>query len=170
MCALFGFLADIEQPENILDKMSSALLHRGPDDQGKYIEGRLGLGHNRLSIIHLSLAGHQPMVLEQDGLVLVFNGEIFNYRELRQELSGESFFSETDTEVLLRGFKVWGKECLQRINGMFAFAIWDRNKRELFLARDRFGIKPLYYGRKSEGFYFASEPKGFICCGSRAKR
>jgi asparagine synthase (glutamine-hydrolysing) len=169
MCAIFGFLADIEQPGNILDQMSSALLHRGPDDQGKYIEGRLGLGHNRLSIIDLSPAGHQPMVLEQDGLVLVFNGEIFNYRELRQELSGESFFSETDTEVLLRGFKVWGKECLHRINGMFAFAIWDRNKKELFLARDRFGIKPLYYTRKSAGFYFASEPKGLFAAGVKRR-
>jgi len=165
MCALFGFFADIERPDFILDQMSSVLLHRGPDDRGKYVDGRLGLGHNRLSVIDLSAAGHQPMVLEKDGLVLVFNGEIFNYKELRRELSGESFFSETDSEVLLRAFKVWGKECLHRLNGMFAFAIWDRNKRELFLARDRFGIKPLYYSRRPDGFYFASEPKGLFAAG-----
>jgi asparagine synthase (glutamine-hydrolysing) len=165
MCALFGFIADIERPDYVLDQMSSVLLHRGPDDQGKYFDDRVGLGHNRLSVIDLSSAGHQPMVLEEDGLVLVFNGEIFNYRELRKELSGESFFSDTDSEVLLRGFKVWGKECLQRFNGMFSFAIWDRNKRELFLARDRFGIKPLYYSQRPEGFYFASEPKGLFAAG-----
>ena len=165
MCALFGFFADIERPDYVLDQMGSALLHRGPDDQGRYCDGRVGLGHNRLSVIDLSPAGHQPMILEEDGLVLVFNGEIFNYKELRKELSGESFVSETDSEVLLRGFKVWGKECLQRFNGMFAFAIWDRNKRELFLARDRFGIKPLYYSRRPEGFYFASEPKGLFAAG-----
>jgi len=165
MCALFGFIADIERPDYVLDQMGSALLHRGPDDHGKFFDGRLGLGHNRLSVIDLSPAGHQPMVLEEDGLVLVFNGEIFNYRELREELSNETFFSETDSEVLLRGFKVWGKECLQRFNGMFSFAIWDRNKKELFLARDRFGIKPLYYSQRSEGFYFASEPKGLFAAG-----
>ena len=165
MCAVFGFLADIEQPDFVLDQMSSALLHRGPDDQGKYTESGVGLGHNRLSVIDLSSAGKQPMVLEKEGLILVFNGEIFNYKELRKELSGETFFSETDSEVLLRAFKRWGKECLQRLNGMFAFAIWDRQKRELFLARDRFGIKPLYYSIRPEGFYFASEPKGLFAVG-----
>ena len=97
MCAIFGFLADNDQPEEILDNMSSALLQRGPDDSGNYLEGKLGLGHNRLSIIDLSIKGHQPMVLEQDGLVLVFNGEIYNYKELRKDLSNESFFSATDT-------------------------------------------------------------------------
>ena len=112
MCALFGFFADIESPDSTLERMSSILLHRGPDYQGKYFNGKVGLGHNRLSVIDLSPAGHQPMVLEEDGLVLVFNGEIFNYKELRRELSGEFFFSETDSEVLLRAFKVWGKECL----------------------------------------------------------
>ena len=165
MCAVFGFFANIERPDFFLDQMSSALLHRGPDDQGKYFDGKLGLGHNRLSVIDLSQAGHQPMVLEEDGLVLVFNGEIFNYKELRKELSGETFFSETDSEILLRAFKLWGKECLQRLNGMFAFAIWDRKKRELFLARDRFGIKPLYYSIRPEGFYFASEPKALFAVG-----
>jgi asparagine synthase (glutamine-hydrolysing) len=165
MCALFGFLADIERPDYTLERMGSALLHRGPDDQGKFFDGVVGLGHNRLSVLDLSPAGHQPMVLEEDGLVLVFNGEIFNYRELRRELSGEPFFSETDSEVLLRAFKVWGKACLQRLNGMFAFAIWDRNKKELFLARDRFGIKPLYYTHRPEGLYFASEPKGLFAAG-----
>ena len=165
MCALFGFLAENERPDYILDEMGSVLLHRGPDYQGKFFDGRLGLGHNRLSVIDLSPAGHQPMILKEDGLVLIFNGEIFNYKELRNELSGETFFSETDSEVLLRGFKVWGKECLGRLIGMFAFAIWDRNKKELFLARDRFGIKPLYYSQRPDGFYFASEPKGLFAAG-----
>lgn len=165
MCALFGFLADVEQPEIILSEMGSVLLHRGPDHQGKFIDNQLGMGHNRLSVIDLSPAGRQPMILEEDGLVIVFNGEIFNYKELREELPTESFFSETDSEILLRAFKAWGKECLQRLNGMFAFAIWDQKKRELFLARDRFGIKPLYYSIRPEGFYFASEPKGLFAAG-----
>lgn len=165
MCAVFGFFADIERPDFVLDQMGSALLHRGPDDQGKFTDGVVGLGHNRLSVIDLSSAGKQPMILEKEGMILVFNGEIFNYKELRQELSGETFFSKTDSEVLLRAFKRWGKECLQRLNGMFAFAIWDQKKRELFLARDRFGIKPLYYSIRPEGFYFASEPKGLFAAG-----
>ncbi len=109
MCALFGFLADIERPDFVLDQMSSVLLHRGPDDRGKYIDGRLGLGHNRLSVIDLSTAGHQPMVLEKDGLVLVFNGEIFNYRELRKELSGEFFFFGNRFRSFATGIQGVGK-------------------------------------------------------------
>jgi asparagine synthase (glutamine-hydrolysing) len=165
MCALFGFYADIEDPRHTLKQMGSILFHRGPDDQGEYFDGKVGMGHNRLSVIDLSYAGHQPMVLEKDGLILIFNGEILNYKELREELSSESFFSESDSEVLLRSYKKWGKDCLKRLNGMFAFAVWDRNQKDLFLARDRFGVKPLYYCQRPNGFYFASEPKGLFAAG-----
>jgi asparagine synthase (glutamine-hydrolysing) len=165
MCGLFGFLANVECPEIILKTMGLSLQHRGPDDHGIFIEEKLGLGHNRLSIIDRSIAGHQPMTLGDKSLVLLFNGAIFNYKELRQELSDEPFISETDSEVLLRGYKKWGKQYLQRLNGMFAFVIWDKKRKTLFLARDRFGIKPLYYSSNQSGFFFASEPKGLFAAG-----
>ena len=109
MCALFGFFADIEHPDYVLNTMGSVLLHRGPDYQGKFIDGRIGLGHNRLSVIDLSSAGHQPMILEEDGLVLVFNGELFNYKELKKELSGESFFRKQIRRFYYEGSRYGGK-------------------------------------------------------------
>ena len=140
--------------------MSASLMHRGPDDGGLYVNGRVGLGHRRLSIIDIA-GGHQPMKAQDTGSlqVIVYNGEIYNYRELRRELKGlgHIFKTESDTEVLLSAYGQWGHGCTERLRGMFAFAIWDENNQTLFLARDRMGIKPLYYHLDRKAFVFASE-------------
>src|SRR5437667_8338654 len=130
-----------------LSTMITVMHHRGPDDEGIYIDGSLGLGHRRLSIIDLSSAGHQPMTNEDGTLWLTFNGEIYNYRELFPSLlaQGHQFRSRTDSEVILHAFESYGVECVHQFNGMWALALWDTRARRLFLSRDRFGIKPLYY-------------------------
>ena len=126
--------------------MTAILRHRGPDGEGYFIDGEVGLGHRRLSIIDVD-GGAQPIGNEDGSLQIVFNGEIFNFIELRDELEafGHRFSTRSDTEVIVHAYEQWGKECVQRFNGMFAFALWDSNRRELFLARDHLGIKPLYY-------------------------
>lgn len=169
MCAIYGLISNFSNSQHRLSKMKKALLHRGPDAQGEFSDGKLSFGHNRLAILDLTSAGNQPMVLDKEGLVLVYNGEIYNYKELKEDLNPGRFHSQSDTEVLLHAFKKWGKDCLEYLNGMYSFAIWDRNKRELFLARDRFGIKPLYYSKQPDGFYFASEPKGLFAVGISKK-
>jgi asparagine synthase (glutamine-hydrolysing) len=150
-----------------LIRMRDSMIHRGPDDAGYWVEGGAGLAHRRLSIIDLSSAGHQPFFSDDGNLVLVFNGEIYNYKELKHELEqyGYSFNTQTDTEVLLKCFQHSGKDCLGKFNGIFAFAIWDRQKKELFVARDRVGVKPFYYSSDSSGFCFASEPKAILTTG-----
>jgi asparagine synthase (glutamine-hydrolysing) len=169
MCAIGGWLIDprghLDQGE--LGQMMTAMTHRGPDDSGSFIDAAAGLafGHNRLSIIDLSPAGHQPMVNASNGDVLTFNGEIFNFCELRQELEakGYRFQSQSDTEVLLLSFAAWGVECVRHIRGMFAFAIWRPAECVLFLFRDPMGIKPLYYWNwPDHGVVFASELKAFL--------
>jgi len=166
MCGIAGLLHFDAQPADplVVRRMTDALAHRGPDGEGVFVDGSLGLGHRRLAIIDLSDAGRQPMTLSESGLTISFNGEIYNYRELRRELTtlGCRFRSRTDTEVILHAYAVWGESCLNRFNGMFAFAIWDARRRELFLARDRYGIKPLYYGVIGNAFRFASEQKGIL--------
>ena len=138
--------------------MMYAMKHRGPDDDGVYIKQNIGLGFVRLSILDLTSAGHQPMVSNDQRYVLVLNGEIFNFIELRAELKGGyNFRSNSDTEVLLAAYIKWGEACLERLNGMFAFAILDTFTNHLFAARDRFGIKPFYYYCDKEIFYFASD-------------
>ena len=143
--------------------MRDAMSHGGPDDSGVYLDGEKGLafGHRRLSIIDLSPAGHQPMQREE--ITLVFNGEIYNYGELRQQLkaSGQSFTTDSDTEVIIRAYQQWGTVCFERFRGMFALAIYDERKGELVLARDHAGIKPLYYFCDGEKLYFASEIRAF---------
>ncbi len=165
MCGIVG---EIRFDESIVDskninKMMDAIRHRGPDDSGEYIDGSVGLGFVRLSIIDLSSAGHQPMVSEDGKYVLIFNGEIYNYIELREELKelGYSFKSKTDSEVLLKSYIAWGKECLHKFNGMWAFVIYNRETKEIFGARDRFGIKPFYYYKDNSRLLFASEIKAF---------
>lgn len=140
------------------------LCHRGPDDQGIWHDDDINLGHTRLSILDLSPLGHQPMMSHDERFCITFNGEIYNYLELRQELStkGFQFKGSSDTEVLLAAFEAWGSECLARLRGMFAFAIWDCQTKSLFLARDRFGEKPLFYYRDEQAFYFASELKALL--------
>jgi asparagine synthase (glutamine-hydrolysing) len=144
--------------------MTDAIAHRGPDGEGQWIEGNAGLGHRRLAIIDLSPAGCQPMISADRRFVLSYNGEVYNYRELRAELEAEGvwFRSQTDSEVVLYALAHWGAEALLKFNGMFALALWDRKARVLLLARDRYGIKPLYYARQGNAFAFGSEQKAIL--------
>jgi asparagine synthase (glutamine-hydrolysing) len=144
--------------------MCSVLEHRGPDDEGLYVSGNVGLGHRRLSIIDLSAAGHQPMANEDGSIRIVFNGEIYNFPQLRDELEkkGHVFSSHTDTEAILHLYEEKGVECLQDLRGMFAFALWDENRRRLLLARDRLGKKPLVYALNNRRLLFASEIKSIL--------
>lgn len=165
MCGISGYLNLDGCPasEIILKRMTDLIRHRGPDGEGQYIDGALALGHRRLAIIDLSSAGHQPMGEPEGRYIITYNGEIYNYKELRLELEslGHSFRSQTDTEVVLRAYREWGEVAVKRFNGMFAFVIWDRKEKEIFLARDRYGIKPLYYAFVGETFLFSSENKAF---------
>ncbi|MFQ5873793.1 MAG: asparagine synthetase B family protein, partial [Dehalococcoidia bacterium] len=140
------------------------MAHRGPDDQGTYVAPGIGLGNRRLAILDLSTAGHQPMSTPGSGLWITYNGEIYNHRELREELErcGHQFRSKTDTEVVLAAYQNWGPACLNKFNGMFAIGIWDARHRRLFLARDRIGIKPLYYYFDGYTLLFASEMKAIL--------
>jgi len=164
MCGIAGKISlnrDVSQTE--LKRAAHALRHRGPDDEGIYLseEHHVGLAHRRLSLIDLSEQGHQPMLTTDEQYSIVFNGEIYNYVEIRNELisAGVNFHSHSDTETILNGYVHWGKDILRRLKGMFAFAIYDRKKEELFLARDRFGIKPLFYSFQNGKFFFGSEIK-----------
>lgn len=166
MCGIAGILRTEAEPvpPGLIDAMVATLRHRGPDGEGTYFAPGIAFGHTRLAIIDLSAASDQPFIDEAAGLVMVFNGEIYNYVELRSELKGLGFEfrSEGDGEVLLRAYEAWGTDCLAKLNGMFAFAIWDNRKRQLFLARDRFGEKPLYIARSPRGVVFASEMKAIL--------
>ena len=161
MCAINGF--NFSSKELIL-KMNIATRHRGPDDSGSFVDDDISLGHNRLSIIDLSERGHQPIWNEDKTKCIIFNGEIYNYKELRNDLivKGHNFSSETDTEVILHLFEEFGKSSLDKINGIFSFAIWDTKTKELFLVRDRVGVKPLYYFYDKEKLIFSSEIKGIL--------
>ena len=166
MCGITGFTWDDKQ---LVKQMTDIISYRGPDDSGHYTDSQISLGHRRLSIIDLSKAGHQPMTDDKESVVIVFNGEIYNYKELKKELEKKyQFKSNTDTEVLIYGYKEWGPELLNKLNGMFAFAIWDSTKKELFMARDRIGIKPLYYSildnNTDTDLIFASEIKSILEC------
>ncbi len=163
MCGIVGFYSKIENKESILKEQLSTLNHRGPDDEGCFIDDRVALGHKRLAIIDIEGA-KQPMSSNDDRYVLIFNGEIYNYLELRQDLiaKGYKFKTFSDTEVLLNIYIEYKEKCLTKLNGMFAFAVYDKKKQELFLARDHFGIKPLYYTNVENGFVFASEVKAIL--------
>lgn len=166
MCGFVGFV-EFEKSslrrEDLL-RMRDTLSHRGPDDKGDFFEPGIGLGHTRLSILDLSEKAHQPFL--RGHFVMVYNGEVYNFRELRKELEaiGYTFSSESDTEVILAAYQQWGKEALMKFNGMFAFAVFDRRKRTLFLARDRMGIKPLFYYARPGFFIFGSEIKAMRAC------
>ena len=153
--------------ERILVKMRDALEHRGSDDKGLFIENNLGLGHRRLSILDVSLAGHQPFLSDDERYVMVYNGEIYNFKTFYSELKSNGFDIKTtsDTEVLLKFFQLYGLKMLHRLNGMFAFAIWDKQEKKLTVVRDRMGVKPLYYSFYNESFYFASEQKAIFTAG-----
>lgn len=166
MCGIAGYLNFRGTPASplILKQMIATLAHRGPNGQDILVDGAAGLAHRRLAIIDLSSAGRQPMVSEDGRFTLTYNGEIYNFPELRKQLqaSGYRFNSRTDSEVLLYAWAEWGPNVLTRLNGMFAFAIWDRVHRKLTLARDRYGIKPLYWARIGETFLFGSEVKAIL--------
>jgi asparagine synthase (glutamine-hydrolysing) len=165
MCGIFGMVG-VPDPAAI-DRACAALRHRGPDDHGTYVDPAAGLGTTRLAILDLSPAGHQPMSLEGSGLVIVHNGEVYNFGEERRRLEskGVRFRSHTDTEVVLRLFEEAGPACVDRLRGMFAFAVWDPRRRRLFAARDRLGIKPLYYTWDRRRLVFASELKALLASG-----
>jgi asparagine synthase (glutamine-hydrolysing) len=166
MCGIAGIFNLNGEPVSpvLLRKMTDAIAHRGPDGEGFYIDSFIGLGHRRLAIIDLSPTGHQPMATAQNQYVITYNGEVYNFQELRTELQalGHQFRSRSDTEVVLYAYKEWGAKCLDKFNGHFAFAIWDQPKQELFLARDRYGVKPLYYTFAGRYFIFASEQKAIL--------
>lgn len=167
MCGIAGIFGD-DCTRELLDAMVACQRHRGPDAEGVYLDdtGRAGLGHNRLSIIDLSPAGVQPMRSANGRYTIIFNGEIYNYKELRLQLNGYPFRSQTDSEVLLAAYERWGEACLDRCLGMFAFLIWDSDERRVFAARDRFGVKPLHYLRQPNGSLFvASEIQAFLDAG-----
>lgn len=163
MCGICGFTGGMEGARAVVEKMCAALAHRGPDGEGVYLSEGITLGHRRLSLVDLE-GGAQPMVRPHSTCALVFNGEIYNYRELRAELeeAGWQFATKSDTEVLLVGYLAWGTAVLGRLRGMFAFAIWDGAERQLFCARDPFGIKPFYYTCQQGQFVFASEIKAIL--------
>jgi asparagine synthase (glutamine-hydrolysing) len=162
MCGIFGVAS-----ENIkgfpVKQATDTLIHRGPDESGTYSDDHVGLGHRRLSIIDLS-TGQQPMFNEDRSQCIIFNGEIYNFSELRDELlnKGHAFATKSDTETILHAYEEWGERSVERLRGMFAFAIWDIRKKKLFLARDRFGIKPLFYAARNGRLYFASEMKAIL--------
>ena len=164
MCGIVGFTNKIADADAVIGKMMDRIRHRGPDASGKYIDDGIALGHRRLSIIDISSQGDQPIFNEDRSLVLVFNGEIYNYRDIREELikAGHKFATNTDSEVLIHGYEQYGTKLLGRLRGMFSFVIWDSKKGELFGARDFFGIKPMYYALMGDTFMFGSEIKSFL--------
>ncbi len=173
MCGINGILG-IENPEKgklFLAKMNAKMAHRGPDDEGVYADANIALGQRRLSIIDLTSAGHQPMWSNDKRFCIVYNGELYNFKELKFDLERASrgsedkpyhFISTSDTEVILAAYSRWGKDCLSRFNGMYGFAIWDEQKKELFIARDRLGIKPIYYSISNQVLAFSSEIRSLL--------
>ena len=169
MCGIVGMFHRSGAPpgdwKTVLERMTQTLVHRGPDDQGYFFDDFIALGHRRLSIVDV-VSGHQPMSNEDGSVWLVFNGEIYNFMELRHLLEGKGheFRTHSDTETIVHAYEEWGIACLERLRGMFAFAIWDAHRRRLFLARDRLGKKPLYYARVGEALVFGSEIKALAAC------
>lgn len=163
MCGICGYVNIDGRPvtdNHVIEIMTESLFHRGPDDHGFFVKDNVALGHRRLSIIDIE-GGHQPISDDKSSLSIVYNGEIYNFPELKEELikAGHRFFTRSDTEVVIKAYAKWRERCLDRFNGMFAFAVWDSEERSLFLARDRFGKKPLYYGTFGNAFIFGSELK-----------
>jgi asparagine synthase (glutamine-hydrolysing) len=163
ICGIVNFTAADPVAAPVIRNMTRSLTHRGPDDEGYFVEGRVGLGHRRLSIIDRS-GGKQPILNEDESAAIIFNGEIYNYRGLAARLAsaGHTFKTRSDTETILHAYDEYGADCVHHLRGMFGFAIWDRRARRLFLARDRLGVKPVYYYRDSRFFAFASEIKALL--------
>lgn len=164
MCGITGIFQKNKVQKEVIQNMTQSLAHRGPDDEGIFVRKNVALGHRRLSIIDLSAAGHQPMFNEDKTMAVVFNGEIYNFPQIKKDLlkKGHQFSSHTDTEVILHAFEEYGEDCVKRFNGMWAFALYDFKKNIVFISRDRYGIKPLYYLLDDEKFIFASEIKALL--------
>ena len=164
MCGFTGFVGQTDNREQVLENMMNTIIHRGPDSSGSFLDEDAALGFRRLSIIDIGESGDQPLYNEDKTMVLTFNGEIYNYPELREELiaAGHIFTTHTDSETLLHGYEEWGEALVDRLRGMYAFVIWDKNKKKLFGARDMFGIKPFYYAQMNGCFLFGSEIKSFV--------
>lgn len=162
MCGFTGFIG--KGNKEILLRMMQTLNHRGPDDEDVYINGNVHLGHKRLSIIDLSEHGRQPISNENDSIWLIFNGEIYNFQSLREHLEskGHIFKSRTDSEVIIHLYEEYGVNSFEKLNGMFAFAIWDNNQQRLLLARDKMGQKPIYYSLTGDTFVFGSEANALL--------
>jgi asparagine synthase (glutamine-hydrolysing) len=172
MCGICGIALSSSSSRTVsrasLEAMRDVLTHRGPDGCGAFLEPGIALGHRRLSIVDVA-HGQQPMASDDDSLRLVYNGEVYNHPSLSAELeaAGVRYKTHCDTETVLRAYEMYGGRCVERLRGMFAFAIWDRRRRELFLARDRLGVKPLYYALAPDGsLYFASEIKALLAAGA----
>ena len=169
MCGIAGIFHSDNRPASpiLLKRMLDAIIHRGPDGEGSFTDGSYAVGHRRLAIIDLSAAGHQPRESSSGRYVISYNGEVYNFNELRLELEakGYQFNSRTDTEVVLNAFCEWGTKCFNKFNGMFALAIWDKKEKSLLLARDRYGIKPLYYSSENNVLTFGSEVKALLASG-----
>jgi len=161
MCGICGVLGEFDR--SVLDKMAEVIKYRGPDDSGYFTDKQIGICNRRLSIIDLA-TGHQPMHNEDSSIWVVYNGEIYNFKELRDALekAGHRFHTVSDTEGIVHSYEEWDLDCLQKFNGMFAFALWDSTRKRLLLARDRAGIKPLYYTFVGDAFLFASEIKSIL--------
>jgi len=161
MCGICGFVGQGDR--QLLQKMTTVIKHRGPDDEGYFWNGICGLGHRRLSIIDVA-RGHQPIFNEDKSLVIIYNGELYNYQDLRKKLirRGHKFYTKSDTETILHAYEEYGMDCLDKFNGIFAFAIYNSKNKELFLARDQIGVKPLYYSFINNSLYFASEIKAIL--------
>src|SRR3954470_18182672 len=167
MCGITGawaFSDDFAADEDTVRRMADTIHYRGPDDSGAVALGHIALGHRRLSIVDLSSAGHQPMANEDEDVWITYNGEVYNHVALRRllEAKGHRYRSHTDTETIIHLYEEDGAACVERLDGMFAFAIWDARRRRLLLARDRLGVKPLYYARPAGGFVFGSEAKAVL--------
>ena len=166
MCGIVGVIHLTEQPVDarVIERMAVVLTHRGPDDAGTFVDGHVGFGHRRLKIIDVSSAGHQPMSNKDETIWITFNGEIYNFLELRAELerTGRAFVSRSDTEVVIQAYEEWGEQCVERFNGMFAFGLWDSRRKRFILVRDRIGVKPLFYYLDEEKLLFASEIKAIL--------
>ena len=166
MCGIVGLVNFDKKPvgEELLSRMVSSISHRGPDGNGTWCVSNVGLGHSRLSIIDLSINASQPFVSSDGRYIMSYNGEVYNYAHLRRELinRGYSFKSTSDSEVVLYSYVEWGSKCLDKFNGMFALSIFDQKTQELFIARDRYGIKPLYYFEGDKHFAFASEQRAIV--------
>lgn len=163
MCGICGFTGEVIDKSKIIENMADLIIHRGPDSAGYFGDNHIAMGFRRLSIIDLG-GGDQPIYNEKNTLVLTFNGEIYNYKELKDELleAGHKFYTETDSEVIIHGFEEWGEEVVPKLRGMFAFAIWDRENKSLFIARDPFGIKPLHWTKVGDNFIYGSEIKSLL--------